>query len=86
MSDIPSPHYTNPSVVLTVLKAIALNKSWLSLHVFAASTFAALSSLGSVIDKVIYYKYIYLSNNLLLPLLLCEKKKRKTKIRKHWKE
>lgn len=48
-----------PNDCLTVLWAISINFSLLSLHVFAASTFAALSSLGSVI---IVYRPIHIQN------------------------
>lgn len=41
-----------PRVFLTNLSAILLNSSLFSLHIFAASTFAPLSSFGSRKDKV----------------------------------
>lgn len=55
----------NPNDCLTVLWAISINFSLLSLHVFAASTFAALSSFGSVIIVYIYIQYFCTVNELM---------------------
>ena len=54
-----SVNYHNPRDLRTVLSAISLNFFLSSLHVLAASTFAALSSLGSTEKK----------NNMIIYLL-----------------